>query len=71
MWLQEAIESFKLPTELIDRNLHLEEFQKRYVFRDKTDMSSGVLPEVIKMGLEQSHYLIVICSRIADGSIHN
>lgn len=65
MWLQEAIESFKLPTELIDRNLHLEEFQKRYVFRDKTDMSSGVLPEVIKMGLEQSHYLIVICSRIA------
>lgn len=64
-WLQQSIESFKLPTELIDNNTHLNEFQKRYVFRDKTDMSCGVLPDIIKSGLEQSHYLIVICSRAA------
>ncbi len=62
-WLQEAIESFKLPTQLIAENHHLDKFQKRSVFRDKTDMSSGVLSDVIKRGLEQSHYLIVICSR--------
>lgn len=61
-WLQEEIESFKLPIELLNKDSADGDFKKRYVFRDKTDMSSGVLPEVIKEGLNSSKFLIVICS---------
>ncbi len=60
--LQEAVESFKLPTELIIEDPKLERYQIRYLFRDKTDMAGGVLPDIIKQGLDSSHYLIVICS---------
>lgn len=62
VWLQEAVESFKLPTELINDDPQLNKYENRYLFRDKTDMAGGVLPDIIKRGLESSHYLIVICS---------
>lgn len=62
VWLQEAIESFKLPAELIINEPHLNKYKKRYLFRDKTDIGGGVLPEIIQQGLDSSHYLIVICS---------
>lgn len=62
VWLQEAIESFKLPAELIIDNPELNGYKNRYIFRDKTDMAGGVLPDIIKKGLDSSHYLIVICS---------
>ena len=62
VWLQEAVESFKLPAELIIDDPELNKYQNRYLFRDKTDMAGGVLPDIIKKGLESSHYLIVVCS---------
>ena len=62
VWLQEAVESFKLPAELIIDNPELNGYKNRYIFRDKTDMAGGVLPDIIKKGLDSSHYLIVICS---------
>lgn len=61
-WLQDAIESFKLPTDLITDHPELVGYKSRHLFRDKTDMAGGVLPDIIKEALESSQYLIVICS---------
>lgn len=60
-WLQNKLEAYKLPTQVmneIDRN-------NRYirpVFRDQTDLNTGVLGEVLREQLENSHWLIVLCS---------
>lgn len=62
VWLQEAVESFKLPAELIIDDPELNKYQNRHLFRDKTDMAGGVLPNIIKQGLDSSQYLIVVCS---------
>lgn len=62
VWLQEAVESFKLPAELIIDDPELNKYQNRHLFRDKTDMAGGVLPDTIKQGLDSSQYLIVVCS---------
>ena len=61
MWLQHALEYYRLPNHL--RNDHPEwpEYV-RPVFRDMTDMEVGELSTQIHAGLEQSNYLIVICS---------
>ena len=62
-WLQEKIEHYKLPKEILKQNPDLE-FAKhpRHVFKDTTDLSSGVLAKAIKEGLDSSKFLIVICS---------
>ena len=62
VWLQESVESFKLPIELINEDPQLNKYKKRHLFRDKTDIGGGVLPDIIRRGLDSSHYLIVICS---------
>lgn len=62
VWLQEAVESFKLPAELIIDDPELNKYQNRHLFRDKTDMAGGVLPDIIKQGLDSSQYLLVVCS---------
>lgn len=59
-WLQKKLESYKLPTEI-----HNEFEDSKYirpVFRDQTDLNTGVLGNVLRDQLEASHYLIVICS---------
>lgn len=59
-WLQKKLESYKLPTEI-----HNEFEDSRYlrpVFRDKTDLNTGILSEELKKNLISSKYLIVICS---------
>lgn len=59
-WLQEKLESYKLPADI-----HNEFEDSRYlrpVFRDKTDLNTGVLANELRKELEESKYLVVICS---------
>lgn len=60
-WLQNKIESYKLPT-LVRKEISDLPERIRPVFRDKTDLGAGVLVEEIRKELKRSHYLIIICS---------
>ena len=59
-WLQAKLESYKLPTEI-----HNEFEDSRYlrpVFRDKTDLNTGILSDELRKNLQTSKFLIVLCS---------
>lgn len=59
-WLQKKLENYKLPTEI-----HNEFEDSRFirpVFRDQTDLNTGVLANVLRDQLEASKFLIVLCS---------
>lgn len=59
-WLQKKLESYKLPTEI-----HNEFEDSRYlrpVFRDQTDLNTGILANTLREQLEASRFLIVLCS---------
>lgn len=61
-WLQKKLERFKLPTEIhneIDANSRY----LRPVFRDQSDLNTGVLGDELRKHLEESKYLILICSK--------
>lgn len=60
-WLQRKLEYYKLPSSIKQERPELPH-QIRPVFRDKSELSGGVLAEVIKKGLDNSKYLIVVCS---------
>ena len=59
-WLQKKLESYKLPTGIQN------EFQStrylRPIFRDRSDLNTGILSEELHNNLNSSKYLIVICS---------
>ena len=59
-WLQSNLEAYRLPVEVVN------EFENtrylRPVFRDRTDLNSGKLSEELRMNLESSKFLIVLCS---------
>ena len=59
-WLQHKLEHYKLPSNLNGRT----DFPKaiRPIFRDASELTPGNLPQQIHEALEQSKYLIVICS---------
>lgn len=60
-WLHRKLESYKLPAEI-----HNEFDDSRYlrpVFRDQTDLDSGVLSDELHRHLSESKFLIVICSK--------
>ena len=59
-WLQHKLEHFKLPYNLNGRTDLPKEI--RPVFRDQSELAGGVLAEEIQNALENSKYLIVICS---------
>lgn len=60
-WIQRKLETYRFPISLRRENRDLP--GKIFpVFRDKTDLPSGVLWEQLKHQLEESEYLIVICS---------
>jgi len=59
-WLQHKLEHYKLPSNLNGRTDLPKEI--RPVFKDTSELMPGNLPEQIHMALEQSKYLIVICS---------
>lgn len=59
-WLQRRLEGYRLPTEI-----HNELDDSRYlrpIFRDQTDLNTGVLTSVLRRQLERSKFLILICS---------
>lgn len=59
--LQHTLEYYKLPNKLRQENPELPEFV-RPIFRDMTDLEVGELSAQIHEALDQSHFLIVICS---------
>lgn len=59
-WLRRKLEWYRLPSEI-----HNEFEDSRYirpVFRDRDELNSGVLGEELHQRLENSKYLIVVCS---------
>ena len=60
-WLQHALEYYRLPNQLRQHDSKLPEYV-RPIFRDMTDLEVGELSAQIHSALEQSHYLIVVCS---------
>lgn len=59
-WLQHKLESYRLPSNLNGRTDLPKEI--RPVFKDTSELTPGNLPEQINEALEQSKFLIVICS---------
>lgn len=59
-WLQKKLESYKLPAEI--HNEFEDTKYLRPVFRDQTDLNTGVLANTLRDQLEASKFLIVLCS---------
>ena len=60
-WIQRKLETYRFPVTLRKNNASLP--KKIFpVFRDKTDLVSGELWDSLKHQLQESEYLIVICS---------
>lgn len=59
-WLQRKLEHYKLPSDFNGRNDIPKEI--RPIFRDQSELAGGVLADEINKALQQSNYLIVICS---------
>lgn len=59
--LQHALEYYRLPNHIRQEKPQLPEYV-RPIFRDMTDLEVGELSAQIHEGLEQSHFLIVVCS---------
>lgn len=60
-WLQRKLEAYRLPTGIV--NEYKKSSYLQPVFRDKTDLNSGILGDELRKNLETSKYLIVICSK--------
>ena len=60
-WLQHQLEHYHLPANVIAEHPELPT-DIRPLFRDKTELSSGILAQEIRLALENSGFLIVICS---------
>ena len=59
-WLQKLLETYTLPS--VARKIVENAPKKMRVFRDTTELTCGVLSEELHRNLEESKYLIVICS---------
>ena len=59
-WLQDKLEHYRFPTNLNGRT----DLQKnvRPIFRDVTDLTPGILAEEINKALNDSQWLIIVCS---------
>lgn len=61
-WLQKRLEGFRLPTE-IHNDIEAGSKYLRPIFRDQSDLNTGILGDELRKHLEASKYLILICSR--------
>lgn len=61
-WLQEKIEGYRLPTTIQHENSSLPKTRLRPCFRYHTDIQPNELKTELRNKLEQSKYLLVICS---------
>ncbi len=66
-WLQRKLEAYRLPS-VIRTQAHITGAYLRPIFRDNTDLGGGVLAEQLHKELDESRYLIVICSPAATKS---
>ena len=68
-WLQKALQNYMLPSKLIRTH---KELPKRItpVFRDQQDISGNVLEDALHNALDDSRYLILICSPNSARSIY-
>ena len=66
-WLQNRLETYRLPSVIRKEAPHLPK-HIRPIFRDQTDIGAGPLLENLRKELEDSRYLIVICSPSASQS---
>ncbi len=60
-WLQKKLEHYKIPSVARRQNISIPSFV-RPIFKDTTDLSGGLLARSIEQALDNSRYLIVICS---------
>lgn len=61
-WLQKNLEGFKLPTE-IHNDIEANSRYLRPIFRDQSDLNTGILGDELRKNLEESKFLILICSK--------
>ncbi len=61
-WLQKNLESFKLPTE-VHNDIEANSRYLRPIFRDQSDLNTGILGDELRKHLEESKFLILICSK--------
>ncbi|MDE6023433.1 MAG: toll/interleukin-1 receptor domain-containing protein, partial [Muribaculaceae bacterium] len=61
-WLQNNLESFKLPTEVYN-DIEAKNRYLRPIFRDQSDLNTGILGDELRKHLEESKFLILICSK--------
>ena len=61
IWLQHKLEHYHLPTSVRKENPSLPQ-SIRPVFKDTSELAAGVLADEIYEALDNSKYLIVICS---------
>lgn len=61
-WLQKRLEGFKLPTQ-IHNDVDAKSRYIRPIFRDQSDLNTGILGDELRKHLEESKYLILICSK--------
>ena len=63
-WLQKRLEHYKLPARMLHEHPDLPK-EIRPVFKDTTEFASGVLEEEIYHSLQNSKFLIVLCSPLS------
>lgn len=61
-WLQNKLEAFKLPTE-IHNDIDAGSRYLRPVFRDQSDLNTGILSDELRKHLKESRFLILLCSK--------
>ena len=61
-WIQKRLESYRLPATIRKKHINCPKRVKP-ICRDNTDMLPGILEKEIQDKLENSKYLIVICSK--------
>lgn len=61
-WLQKNLEAFRLPTE-IHNDIEAANRYLRPIFRDQSDLNTGILSDELRRHLEESKFLILICSK--------
>lgn len=61
-WLQRNLEAFKLPSRIYNE-IDASSRYLRPILLDQTDFNTGILTDVIRQHLEESKYLIIICSK--------
>ena len=60
-WLQQRLEHYKFPVDIRKKHTDTPPFL-RPIFRDKTDLNGPILKSSINSALDDSKYLIVVCS---------